>query len=332
MKLAKISVVIPAFNRADLIGETIESLLAQTYSPSEIIVVDDGSTDGTADAVSRYRHPVRLFRQKNQGPGAARNLGFRHCSGDVVHFMDSDDISSPNTYEVQLKALNDTGADFAYGPWVKTRFFQKKVEFQPVVIQQRPIPAGATMDCWLLRGWVTVLQPCLLRRSLIERVGSYRTDLRPSEDSELLYRIGKSKAKLVHTPETILLYRVHPETQISTINSSARHNDWLNCLTVIDEHVSRNEELDWRTGIAFGFRKLDAIRGSSTEVNEQIKRLLETTPKSVLYFGRAVQPLRRILARARRMKYGDSYIPALGVAPMTNTQRKLVDRMGYERV
>lgn len=128
--MPEISVIIPAYNRAGLIGETLQSLLNQTMPAKEIIVVDDGSTDGTAEAVERefsvfreqfsgnsksnIQNPTfKTLRQANAGPGAARNLGLAEATGDFIHFFDSDDIAAPNKHEVQLRALLETGADIA---------------------------------------------------------------------------------------------------------------------------------------------------------------------------------------------------------------------------
>lgn len=87
----KISVTIPTFNRAHLIGHAIDSVLKQTYTNFEIVVIDDGSTDGTADVVARYGDRVRYFWQPNRGLGAARNAGLVHATGDCIAFLDSDD-------------------------------------------------------------------------------------------------------------------------------------------------------------------------------------------------------------------------------------------------
>ena len=101
------------------------------------IVVDDGSTDGTAERVEEEfsvfsgqfsGNPkliipkLKILRQANAGPGAARNRGLAEATGEFIHFFDSDDIAAPNKHEVQLKALLESGADIAYGPWVKGRF------------------------------------------------------------------------------------------------------------------------------------------------------------------------------------------------------------------
>ncbi len=133
-----ISVIIPAHNRATLISETLRSLLIQTVPAKEIIVVDDGSQDGTAQTVLEMLKlgeteklkisegkpwpEFKVIIQENAGPGAARNRGFFESTGEFIHFFDSDDIAAPNKHEVQWKALLDSGADIAYGPWVKGRF------------------------------------------------------------------------------------------------------------------------------------------------------------------------------------------------------------------
>jgi GT2 family glycosyltransferase len=158
--VSEISLIIPAYNRSELIAETLRSLLNQTIPAKEIIVVDDGSTDDTARVVERIaeelevrrleiddkqgagssdqgaldsRHSpldsqpaakprLRVIRQQNAGPGVARNRGLAEATGEFIHFFDSDDVAAPNKHEVQLRALLETGADIAYGPWVKGRF------------------------------------------------------------------------------------------------------------------------------------------------------------------------------------------------------------------
>ena len=102
----EISVIIPTYNRAHLIGQTIDSVLNQVRPPDEIIVVDDGSTDDTAEIVSSYDSRVRYIRQANCGsPGAVRNKGAAEAKGDCIAFIDSDDLWLPDKLEKQMALL-----------------------------------------------------------------------------------------------------------------------------------------------------------------------------------------------------------------------------------
>lgn len=102
----KISAIIPTYNRKNVISRAIDSALNQTYPMHEIIVVDDGSTDGTEDFLKKkYGKKIRYFKQKNQGPSAARNLGIKKSTGDWIAFLDSDDEWLPKKTEKQTNAM-----------------------------------------------------------------------------------------------------------------------------------------------------------------------------------------------------------------------------------
>ena len=100
---AKVSVIIPNYNYARFIGEAIESVLAQTYQPLEIIVVDDASTDDSIKVIESFGDKVKLIRQENGGVGKARNTGARNAGGDFLAFLDADDIWLPEKIEKQIK-------------------------------------------------------------------------------------------------------------------------------------------------------------------------------------------------------------------------------------
>jgi len=325
----QISTVIPAYNRADLIGETLRSIVSQTRPPMEVIVVDDGSADGTPEVVESFGGPVRLVRQANAGAGAARNAGFALARGDIIHFMDSDDVSSLNTYEVQAAAL-EQGADMAYGPWLRTRFDGDGLVPDPAVLQQAPVRPGTPIDQLVMSGrWVTVFQPCLFRRDLIERVGPYRTDLKPSEDTEMLYRLTRAAHGIVHTPEPVLLYRVHPEHQISTTNTAKRMLDQANLWSVFDRHLAERNDVAWRTRLRIGQRLTQAARDV---------RPFDATMSNDLYanaglFARAAKPVLdladRLAARRRFMTTGLRDFADLRAGPVTAGQREEIGRLGY---
>jgi len=101
------SVIIPTYNRRELLRQALASVLAQTFTDYEIIVVDDGSTDGTREWLATVSDQVRVLIQENRGPGAARNLGIQNAVGEYVTFLDSDDIWFPWTLEIYERAIRE---------------------------------------------------------------------------------------------------------------------------------------------------------------------------------------------------------------------------------
>jgi len=104
-----VSAIIPTYNRAQVVGRAIESVQAQSYGPIEIIVVDDGSTDDTAIRLGSFGNAIRVVRQRNSGPAAARNAGVRASRGDIVSFLDSDDTWLPSKIETQMAVMEAAG-------------------------------------------------------------------------------------------------------------------------------------------------------------------------------------------------------------------------------
>ena len=111
--MSTVSVVVPTYNRAELLRQTLQSILAQTILPLEVIVVDDGSTDHTAEMCAGFGESIRYFRQENQGLSAARNAGIQRARGEWIAFCDSDDLWRPRKLEVQLAAVDSTGAGWS---------------------------------------------------------------------------------------------------------------------------------------------------------------------------------------------------------------------------
>jgi glycosyltransferase involved in cell wall biosynthesis len=117
-----ISVVIPVFNGAAYIGQAIQSALDQSLPPAEILVVDDGSSDSTAEVVRRYPAPVRYIPQPHSGSACARNLGIREARGDLLALLDADDEWLPEKLALQSAALReDPGLDLVFSQMVEFR-------------------------------------------------------------------------------------------------------------------------------------------------------------------------------------------------------------------
>lgn len=210
----KISIIIPVHNRAHMIGFTLNSLLAQSMLPDEIIVVDDGSKDGTASIVERYSSPVRLIRlPENRGPGAARNLGLADASGSHVIFFDSDDLATSDYVRSRARVARQTGAQIVYGAWMPVVLEDGVCNHDGFVRQSRAVRGDALSA--FLRSWVLFLPNCLIETQLVLEVGGYPRDLLTGEDMLLLFRMLNAGAKTAYASGSVLLVRQHPAAQIS---------------------------------------------------------------------------------------------------------------------
>ena len=178
-----VSVVIPTYNRAQLVREAVDSVLAQSYRPLELIVVDDGSTDATGDSLA-LRPEVRVRRQPHTGmPGQARNAGVRLACGEYLAFLDSDDLWLPHKLERQVAAATAAGGAIwhARERWVRSGR----------VISQRSQRHRRSGDLFAdsLRKCVIGPSTVLLRRAVFEQAGGFREDLEVAEDYELWLRL-----------------------------------------------------------------------------------------------------------------------------------------------
>jgi glycosyltransferase involved in cell wall biosynthesis len=198
-----VSIVIPCFNQAHFLGDAIRSALAQIYRPIEVIVVDDGSTDDTAQVASRYDW-VHLVRQANSGLSAARNTGLRASRGELLVFLDADDRLLPEAVEIGARYLDD------------------KPECAFVSGHYRDIDAaGSVLAEWphrcvqedhyleLLREpYIAMHATVLFRRGTLERVGAFDTSLRACEDYDVYLRVARQYPVGCHA-SLIAEYRQH---------------------------------------------------------------------------------------------------------------------------
>jgi glycosyltransferase involved in cell wall biosynthesis len=201
-----VSVVIPAYNVAPYIGETLNSVFAQTFTDFEVIVVDDGSPDGEElkRTLDPYVERVRYVRQENRGAGAARNRGVREARGEFIAFLDSDDLWMPEYLGEQVRFLRADGYDLAYAdallfgdsPIAGKTYMQTSPSVGPVTFLSL-----VRNDCNIITSGVVV------RRSVLIKVGLFNESLRNGQDFELWTRLARNGARLGYQRKVLLRYR-----------------------------------------------------------------------------------------------------------------------------
>ena len=198
-----VSVIIPCYNQAHFLSEAIASALAQTHPRREVIVVDDGSTDGTSEVAARYPD-VRCVQQPNRGLSAARNAGLREGRGAYVVFLDSDDRLLPGALADGVACLEaHPECAFASG-----RFRLIAEDGSPLPTWEQPVVEREHDLELLRRNYVGVPATVIYRRVVFDQIGGFETSLRACEDLELYLRVARQFPIAAHGA-LVAEYRQH---------------------------------------------------------------------------------------------------------------------------
>jgi GT2 family glycosyltransferase len=237
-----VSTIIPVYNRATMLREAIGCVLAQTYRPIEIILVDDGSTDDTSDVcrelADAHSDIVRVLRQPNAGPGAARESGRRQASGEFIQYFDSDDWLHPEKYACQVAALRahpECGAAYC-----KTREYtlgttpRDEPCFRTGERFERLFPSLLAGRCWMTG-------TALFRRSVTDGAGPWATTFRQEEDWEYDARVAALGVRLAWCPEFLLDIRHHegPRAGGNSLNDPVKMRWRCEAQRLIYQHARR---------------------------------------------------------------------------------------------
>lgn len=229
-----ISVIIPTHNRAAFLSRALHSVLAQTYSDFEVIIVDDGSTDNTADMVRAcVDSRVHLIQQTKQERAAARNTGVRHAQGDFVAFLDDDDLWAPARLESALRAFDSANVGVVYTGWRYIDEREHLLPQAPYVPEKRgQLLREFLFDCWF------PTSAALVRRESIEHAGEFDPALVPVEDWDMWIRIAEHGEEFSFAVEPLLMYRLHEQNSTKTLDrlESSSH-------TMLEEAFARLGDL-----------------------------------------------------------------------------------------
>jgi len=200
----KVSVLISLYNAHDVIRETIETVLAQTWTDREIVVVDDGSTDGSEAVVRDFGQAVRYVRQTNAGVAAARNRGIAESIGEYLSFLDHDDLWDPTKLEKQVRILDQKPAV----GMVITDVAHIDRKGRPLNIPGRAYNPSESFARIFVQGYVPTPSSAMIRRTVLAAVGGFDESFRSAgmDDQELWTRIG-AHCEIAGIPESLTYHR-----------------------------------------------------------------------------------------------------------------------------
>jgi glycosyltransferase involved in cell wall biosynthesis len=202
-----VTVIVASYNGERFLRETLESLFAQDFASFEVVFVDDGSGDRTAEIANSF--PLRYIHQPNKGLPAARNTGLAEAKGDLIAFLDDDDLLPPNKLRIQSSYLLDhptTGCVLGRQEWI----FEEGIEMP--VLKRDPIygePGGIQ------------LVTAMIRRRVLEEVGGFDPSYRYAEDRDLFIRLREHGVEIAVLPEVVLHKRLHGANM--TMNPPVTH-------------------------------------------------------------------------------------------------------------
>ena len=220
-----VSVIMPLYNKRPYVGRSILSIMNQTYPNWELIVVDDGSTDGSAQIVNHDNRRIKLFRQPNRGPGAARNKAVEMASGDYLAFIDADDCYYPFKLEHEMEVLANGQADWMMSPFdykeddVITRHYIKDISNSE--IKEETLVIDNALEELTVAGWH--VDGLFMKRSLFERLGGFNEKMRYNEITEFIIRCAVVRSRIVICHIPLYLHIAVPDSTAKVWSHQIEH-------------------------------------------------------------------------------------------------------------
>ena len=226
MKNPFVSVIVPVFNSEKYLVQAIDSVFRQDYRRVEVIVVDDGSTDDTAQIIGKYEKN-QYIHQTNQGVASARNTGIVASRGEIIAFLDGDDFWPSDRLTLTVRYL-DQHPEVGY-------VLGKQMMF---------VEPGCDVPPWVKTEWLVEPQDALntgvlvVRRETFERIGTFNEDYKAGEDTEWLGRASEAGIPMARLPEVVLHRRIHGEN----LSIKMLRMRKANLMRILRESVRRQQE------------------------------------------------------------------------------------------
>lgn len=211
--------IVPVYNGARYLAESLDSALAQDYPRLEVIVVDDGSTDETPAVLARYGERIRALRQANQGAAAARNAALKASRGEYIAFLDADDLWAPHKLSIQVRHLEEhPQVDMAYSAWTVVESASAASQARAAISTASSHQVDELGSGWLynklLMDCVIHTTTVVMRRRLLDGVGFFDPELRRGQDYDYWLRVSRV-TRIDKLGEALSIYRLHETNSTS---------------------------------------------------------------------------------------------------------------------
>ncbi len=289
---AKVSVIIPFYNREDFLTESIESVLAQTYSNWELILINDGSIDGSATTAKRFveSYPQKVFLfshqgAKNRGASSSRNLGIEKANGDFITFLDSDDVFNPKTLQQQVEAFNrNPEADVVCGTlgywfsWAEDRVSKERDFVVDLGVQTDRTYDPPTLLIHNLRasGRKPGMGCVAIRKRLTDQIVLFEDDFVYVSEDQLFWAKLSLHAKIYIHEECLVKYRQHKTSSSAILVESGKMvSDWKKLLTWLEGYLRKQTIEDDRIWKALrSCQRENRLRGKYKRVLDAYRKVL----------------------------------------------------------
>lgn len=317
----RVSVVIPAYNAAETVGEAVASCLAQRHPDFEVIVVNDGSTDATGEVLASFGNRITVITQRNGGLASARNAGQRAASGEFLAWMDADDLAAPERLQVQSRVLEvhpeiglvssdftaftDPATDDDPAHWASYYSTVSQCGGLPGIYPDTLMAVdlkgraatvrSGRVDGLLVHGNVVHPPTVMVRRQLLEESGDSDESLRYSSDYDLILRMAR-RARFAHVDAALLRYRRSPG-QMSWLH--AGHAMQLETVRILDKVAREAPDLAQREAPMIRRRKAESLVAAAGHVAASDRwralRLLVRAARHQLLLGASTVTLGRMI-------------------------------------
>ena len=279
--LPLVSILMPLNNKASYVAEAIESVLNQTYPNIELIIIDDGSTDGSFNIAKQFiSDKVQLYKQVNKGVSAARNAAFEYSKGDFIQYLDADDVLDSRKIEEQVTILR--GYSHSVLATAKRFYFQKEIAkiWQPneiLILEKNYDDMSAFLldeaaNSILLHAW-------LIPRSLIEKAEKWDETMTIFEDRDFYLRLVPLASKIIYCPNAICYYR----------------------LLTMEHHKKRNKVTDLSTVLRYFSRFETYFRSENTALYNQSRFVLACLYKKLLNIANDKSTIHELYRRSLKL-------------------------------